>query len=683
MPLATPPERRLELSHAIIRLSEATLRGESTAGVLQSLVDIAGPVLDADRALIYDVQLSTGRAIGLCEWLRSDVLPTKDVYPLEIFGACAAEMARTGEPIESSATAIHPLLNGTGADRLLHEEMAIKRLIWHPFGARPDGYLLLVVNRVRYDRDWSAEEREFVAQVAAQVSLAIMKFDLLRERERTEEELRRSETRFRLLYDHTPSMFFTVDAEDVVRMVNRFAVEHLGYPESELLDQNVLNVVHPDDREDVRRHLASCFQDPGMVRTISFRKICKDGRVIWVKETTRVVAGPEGNRALIVCEDVTDARAYEEAARLAELRSADKDEFIAMLGHELRNPLSPIVTSLEALRHQGYVAAELEVIERQTSQLRRLVDDLLDVSRLSRGGIVLQKERVEMAVVAARAAEIAAPLFQRKRQKLVIDVPAKGLALDADLSRLVQPFANFLDNAAKFSDEGQEIRLSAERTGSRVTARVRDYGEGIEPHMLERVFEGFVQRLQPSDLARSGLGLGLTIARNLIGLHGGSVAAHSEGPGLGTEIVVVLPAADETSREASTERPQTTPREAAPVARAHVLVVDDNEDIRRSLSRLLHLVGYEPLVAPEGRSALRLAAEFKPRVAVVDIGLPGMDGYELARRLRQEHPFMRLVALTGYGQPSAQVRSRDAGFDAHLTKPIELAVLQPLLEEPR
>jgi two-component system CheB/CheR fusion protein len=681
MPHFTPPDRRLELSHAINRLSEATLRGDTTPGVLQALVDIAGPVLDADRALIYDVQFSSGLAVGLCEWLRPTVGPTKATYRLDLFGAAAREMAQTGAAIESSRSAIHPTFVRDGSHVLLHEQMGIQRLIWHPFRHRPDGYFLLVLNRVLHDRDWSPEERDFIAQVAAQVSLAIMKLDLLRERERTETELRTSEMRFRLLYDHTPSMFFTVGPDDIVQMVNRFAVEHLGYAAEELLDQNVLTVVHEDDRAEVRRHLAACFGDPGKVRTVSFRKICKDGRVIWVKETTRVVDGPEGPRALIVCEDVTEARAHEEAARRAELRSNDKDEFIAMLGHELRNPLSPIVASLEAIRLQGQASGEIDIIERQVSQLRRLVDDLLDVSRLTRGTIVLKKERVEMAVVAVRAAELAQPLFQQRNQTLSIVIPSEGLTLDVDLSRLVQAFANFLNNAAKFSDRGQTVLFTAERSGNRVLVRVRDQGQGIEPDMLERVFEGFVQRVHPGELATSGLGLGLTIARNLIVLHGGTVTAHSGGPGQGTEIVVDVPVAEEPSRETLPKKAEKSTQSAAVAPGTSVLVVEDNEDVRRSLLRLLRLVGYHAVVAPDGPSALATAAETRPRVAVVDIGLPGMDGYELARRLRSEHPTMRLVALTGYGQPSAQARSREAGFDAHLTKPVDLSVLRPLLDE--
>jgi PAS domain S-box-containing protein len=685
MQTAVSQERRLELSRAINRVSDAILRGDTTSGILQSLVDIAGPALHVDRALIYDIQFPAQLAVGLCEWLQPgrDIAPTKAVYPLQLFRAAALELALTGAPLDSSLAAVHPLLAQDGADVILHGQMSIRRLLWYPFRQRPDGYYLLVFNQVTQDREWTTEELHFVEVVAAQVSLAIMKLDLLRERERTETELRQSEARYRLLYDNTPSMFFTVDREGVVRGVNRFAIEHLGHSAEEMVGRSVLRVVHPQDQAEVTCHLAACFADPGVVRTLHFRKICQDGSTIWVKEATRVVDGPDGPSALILCEDLTESRAHEEAARQAEIKAHDKDEFMAMLGHELRNPLSPIVTALEILRRRGRTDPELEVIDRQVSHLRRLVDDLLDVSRITRGKVELHKERVELAVVAAQAVEVARPLFQRKRQILKVVIAPRGLAVDADPSRLVQAFANLLTNAAKYSDEGSQVDLSAERQGERIVVRVRDRGEGIEPDMLERVFDLFVQRPQPADRAQSGLGLGLTIVRNLITLHGGTVRARSEGRGKGTTVVVDLPgAADGLPRPAVQSVDGRAGHTLRADAMGSILVVDDNEDARASLCGLLTLLGYRVTSAGDGPSALLTAHELKPRVVLVDIGLPGMDGYELARRLRSAHPTgLRLVAVTGYGQESDRARSREVGFDAHLVKPIDLDALLPHLHE--
>jgi PAS domain S-box-containing protein len=682
--ISLSPERRLELSHAVNRLSDVLLRGDTTSDVLQSLVDIAGPTLSADRALIYDIQLTAQLAVGLREWLRpgAGITPTKAAYPLRLFQTAATEISRTGAVLESSQGSIHPLLAADGADVLLHGEMAIRRLLWYPFGRRDDGFYLLAFNRVANDDEWSADEHDFVQLVANQVSLALMKLDLIRARERVDDELRTSENRFRLFYDSTPSMFFTVDRAGAVRSVNHYASQHLGYSAGELLGQSVLQIVHPEDRGAVLHHLAACFAEPGVVREQAFRKVCKDGSTMWVKETTRVADGPDGASALIVCDDITESRANEEAARRAEIKAHDKDEFMAMLGHELRNPLTPIVTALEILRRRGRNDDELELIDRQVSHLRRLVDDLLDVSRITRGKVELNTEHIELSLVAAQAVEVARPLFQRKRQRLTVDIAARGLVVDADASRLVQAFANLLTNAAKFSDEGTEVFLGAERRGDRIVATVRDQGEGIDPEMLDRVFDLFVQRGQPADRAQSGLGLGLTIVRNLITLHHGTVRALSEGRGQGTVVVVDLPIAPEAPAPSRRSSPATshTLRAGAP---RNILVVDDNDDVRKSLCRLLGLHGYQAVGARDGPSALQIAEDLRPIVVLVDIGLPGMDGYEFARQLRRAQPSgPRLVAVTGYGQPSDRARSRDAGFAAHLVKPVDIDTLLPLLELP-
>jgi len=682
MPVLTSPDRRLELSHAVNRLSDAILRGDTTNDILQSLVDIAGPTLCADRALIYDVSYSRGSAIALCEWLEpaSHIAPTKNTYSLSMFATAAREIARSGAPLESSRTDVHQFLAADGAHELLHNQMAIQRLLWYPIRRLEDGCYLLVLNQVRQDRGWSPEEHEFVGVVAGQVNLALMKVELLREQERIAAELRTSDNRFRLFYDSTPSMFFTVDCSGTVRSLNAYAERHLGYAAGELLNKSVLAIIHPEDRNAVMHHLAACFDDPGEVREIAFRKICKDGSIMWVKETTRVAESPDGATAYIVCEDVTEARAHEEAAREAESKSHDKDEFMAMLGHELRNPLAPIVTALEILRRHGRDDEELELIDRQVAHLRRLVDDLLDVSRITRGRVELHMEPIDVATVVMQAVEVARPLFLRKRQHLRVDV-ATGLTVVGDHSRLVQAIANLLTNAGKFSSDGQEVHLSAVRNGDRVVITVSDQGEGIEPEMLDRVFDLFVQRGQPADRAQSGLGLGLTIVRNLVTLHGGTVRAKSEGPGKGTVVIVDLPAVTATSQSrARSSSDRARPVGDTDLARS-VLIVDDNDDARRSLCRLLQVYGFHATAVGDGPAAIASVAAIRPRVILIDIGLPGMDGYELARQLRREHPVgLHLIAITGYGQPSDRIRSRDAGFIAHLVKPVEIEDLLPLLE---
>jgi signal transduction histidine kinase/ActR/RegA family two-component response regulator len=372
--------------------------------------------------------------------------------------------------------------------------------------------------------------------------------------------------------------------------------------------------------------------------------------------------------------DIARARA-EEATRA-------KDEFLAMLGHELRNPLSPIMTALQLMRLKNQTSREQEVIERQVASLIRLVDDLLDVSRITRGKIDLRKSDVEFAEVAARAIETVSPALERKRQRLDIDVPRTGLVLHADPARVAQIIANLLNNASKYSDDGRVITLSAARERGNVAIRVRDEGIGIAAEMLDRVFELFEQHPQALDRSAGGLGLGLAIVRSLVHMHGGRVRASSEGAGHGSEFIVELPlAAGIVPSRGVASLPalgQDVPRGRGD----HVLIVDDNDDAARLLHEALSALGYDVRVAADGPSALRIADEFSPVIGVLDIGLPVMDGYELARHL-QSRGGIRLVAVTGYGQPSDHERSRAVGFEAHLVKPIALDELARVLDRLR
>jgi signal transduction histidine kinase/CheY-like chemotaxis protein len=365
------------------------------------------------------------------------------------------------------------------------------------------------------------------------------------------------------------------------------------------------------------------------------------------------------------------ARAEAEAANRA------KDEFLAMLGHELRNPLSPMLTALELMRLRGEQSREQAVIERQVGHLVRLVDDLLDVSRITRGKIELRKAPVELSSIVVRAVEIASPLFERRDQRLELAVPEQGLIVDADADRLAQVVANLLTNASKYSHVGAYIWVSAQPIDGRVWLRVRDEGIGIAPEMLQSVFTAFVQHRQSLDRASGGLGLGLAIVQSLVGMHGGHVEARSAGLGKGSEFVVSLPLSAAVLR---TSQPPAVPHALVAPASVEfgILVVDDNEDAADLLAQTLSRLGYQTRVARDGPSALELAATFRPAVALLDIGLPVMDGYELAQRLLdlpdREQP-LRLIAVTGYGQPSDRLRSERAGFSAHLVKPVSIEQL--------
>jgi signal transduction histidine kinase/CheY-like chemotaxis protein len=362
--------------------------------------------------------------------------------------------------------------------------------------------------------------------------------------------------------------------------------------------------------------------------------------------------------------------------------SRSKDEFLAMLGHEMRNPLSPILTALHLMRLRGgnAIEREAEIIERQVSHMVRLVDDLLDVSRITGGKVSLKKERVELQTVLARAIEQASPLLERKGHALHIEVPAIGLTIDADPVRLAQVFANVLNNAAKYTDEGGHIALSATRAGAEVCVRVRDDGRGISAETLPRIFELFAQERQEVDRSQGGLGLGLAIARSLVELHGGSIEANSAGVGRGSEFHIRLPWAEPRSAPI----PVARVRRARPApASARVLVVDDNRDAAHMLADLVRTFGYEARVAYDGPSALRLAAEVAPDIALLDIGLPVMDGYELACQLKERHRDRAIifVAVTGYGQAEDRRRAEALGFSRHLVKPLDVELLERTLRE--
>jgi len=365
------------------------------------------------------------------------------------------------------------------------------------------------------------------------------------------------------------------------------------------------------------------------------------------------------------------ARAYEVAARA----SRAKDEFLAMLGHELRNPLSPILTATQLMRVRGdgTYARERTIIERQARNLVRIVDDLLDVSRIARGKIGLERRPIDLAGVITEAVEQASRMIEERAHRLEVAVPP-GIVIDADPARMAQVFANLLNNAAKYTPRGGQISVTARAAHASVTVLVRDDGQGIERALLPHVFEVFVQGPQGRDRARGGLGIGLAVARSIVAMHGGAIRADSEGPGRGTMLTIELP---------RLPVPQAPRRRSGMIACAdalpsRLLLVDDNQDAADLLALSLTELGHDVRAAYDPRTALEIAREHPPDVALLDIGLPEMDGYQLAAALRaqQQDAPLALIALSGYGQPADQSRSVAAGFSAHLVKPVDLAALQ-------
>jgi signal transduction histidine kinase len=368
----------------------------------------------------------------------------------------------------------------------------------------------------------------------------------------------------------------------------------------------------------------------------------------------------------------------ERAAMLSALEEANraKDEFLAMLGHELRNPLAPILTAVELMKAKGLEPAnERAAIERQIHHLVRLVDDLLDVARIARGELELHRAPCDIADVVAMAVDATRILIEQRQHTLSVDV-GTGLLLDADHARLVQVVSNLLTNAARYTPPGGRIEVSARHDANDIRIEVSDDGKGIEPELTSRIFDLFVQGKRSADRAEGGLGIGLAVVKNLVAVHGGTVAVTSGGNGKGSRFVVRLPASSATQPH----QPAASPaRLGGTPAGKRILLVDDNVDAVHLLGEVARNSGHEVMIAEHPEVALQILDGFVPDVAVLDIGLPMIDGYELGRRIRERHPSCRVVALSGYGQPRDRQRSAEAGFFAHLVKPVRIKVFLDLI----
>lgn len=434
--------------------------------------------------------------------------------------------------------------------------------------------------------------------------------------------------------------------------------------------------IHPDDREYVQSAIGETLAQ-GREHHIEYRIMWRDGSLHWVEGRGKLFHDEHGKpqRMLGVCMDITDRKRAEEALKEADCR---KDEFLATLAHELRNPLAPLRSGLQVMRlargDADTVEQCLAMMERQMTQLVRLIEDLMDMNRISRGKIELRKERIELAKVIQDAVEISRPSIDAGGHELVFESSPQPIFVDADVARLAQVVSNLLNNAAKYTERGGRITLAVRREGENAVVSVRDTGVGIPAHMLTRVFDMFTQVDRSLERRQGGLGIGLTLVKQLVELHGGSVEAHSSGHSAGSEFVIRLPAAPPAG-------PRQTPHERAAVTTHRILVVDDNSDAAHSLAMMLELKGNDTRTACDGAGALEAAAAFRPDVIFLDIGMPALNGYEVARRIRQQ-PWgqdVLLVALSGWGQEGDKKRSREAGFDIHLVKPVEASAIEAIL----
>jgi signal transduction histidine kinase/ActR/RegA family two-component response regulator len=407
-----------------------------------------------------------------------------------------------------------------------------------------------------------------------------------------------------------------------------------------------------------------------------------DGTVIYVQNDVEPLLDTQGRiyGCVSIIVDLTERHSAEIALREADRR---KDEFLATLSHELRNPLAPIRAALEVMRLGRGDPALLEkaraTMERQLQQLVRLTDDLLDVSRITQDKVELKCERVDLRMIIQSAVEAMRPLVTDRGHSLRVDLPSEPLHVDADFTRVAQAFSNLLSNAAKYTNRGGSISITASEHEGTAVVRVRDTGIGIPREMLSRIFDLFTQLQEDRDRTTSGLGVGLSLARRLVELHGGSLEAHSEGRGLGSEFVIRLPLVHVTTPEAGLD---AQAQRALPAGACRVLIAEDNIDAAEMMRVMLCFGGHEVKVATDGVQAVAIAEAVKPDVAFIDIGMPRMDGYEAARRIRRVlGNRVMLVALTGWGQEEDKTRAREAGFDHHLTKPAEPEMLERMITD--
>lgn len=518
---------------------------------------------------------------------------------------------------------------------------------------------------------------------------AVLAFRDITERRRLEKENASRLAAARTLasiVESSDDAIVSVALDGTIQSWNAAAQQMFGYAADEAIDRHIFLVVPPDRNEEE-------YQILGRIRSgervdhfdTVWRRV--DGRRAPISLSVSPIRDDSGHviGAAKIARDITEReRAEQELRRLAsELSDADrrKDEFIATLAHELRNPLAPIRSAAQVLQIKGQPDPDLkwsrDVIERQVGQMARLLDDLLDVSRITRSKLQLRRQRVELAAAVNSALETSRPLIESNGHEIAVSLPAEAVYLDADPLRLAQIFANLLNNAAKYTDRGGHLWLTAVVDHHEVVVSIRDDGIGIAPSLLPGLFEMFSQAAPALERSQGGLGIGLSLVKGLTELHGGSVQAHSEGPDKGSEFVVRLPVAPPPSPKT----PPSSTTDLTTVTGFKVVVADDNRDAAESLAMLLKIMGHDTRIAGDGHEAIEIIKDFFPDVVFLDIGMPRLNGYEAAARIREQSwgADVVLVALTGWGQEEDKRRAAEVGFDSHFTKPVDPVTLEKLL----
>jgi PAS domain S-box-containing protein len=511
----------------------------------------------------------------------------------------------------------------------------------------------------------------------AGVSLgAVLVFRDVTERKRAE----RSQALLAAIVDASEDAIVSKTLEGVIRSWNSGAERLFGYTAKEAVGQPITLIIPPELLQE-ERVILERLRRGERIEHFETTRVAKDGRRIEISLTVSPLHDEDGHvvGASKVARDITDRKRAEAALREADRR---KDEFLALLAHELRNPLAPLRNGLEVLRLAGgdadTVSQVRSMMERQLGHMVRLIDDLLDIARIGQNKIELRRARVPLAAIIESAVETARPAIEAQKHELRVSLPAEPLFVDADLTRLAQVISNLLTNSAKYTRLRGHIRLTAERNGEELVVAVEDNGIGIPAESLPHIFGMFSQVDRSIERATGGLGIGLALVKGLVEMHGGTVTAESPGSGRGSTFTVRLPILVPNQAAA-------LPQDGSPATGSgrHILVVDDNRDSAVTLARVLKLLGNEVDTAHDAIQAFESASDRRPEVILMDVGMPGQNGYDATRRIR-EQPWGRhtiIIALTGWGQEGDRIQSREAGCDGHLVKPVNLQDLQKMLAE--
>jgi PAS domain S-box-containing protein len=662
-------QRSEEAQRLLVGLHDATRGLEDASIVLREIVTRVGLHFHVTRCAYGEVD-TTADSISISRGYTRGLPTVAGRYPLDVFGSLMIGELKAGRTV-AIADVGRDALTDEAVVRDTYARMQIVSLVCAPLvrGGRLVAVLVMCDSEARR---WSEEESDLLEQVAERTLFAV-------ESARAAQALREHRDVMQLAMSTAQMGAWSRDLVlDTVWWSPEFAELFGMAPDDTNYDRERLFAhVKPDDRARLRAIVENALAERRDYAVEFEFRHARTGEWRWMESRGRAEYAADGRPLKLfgLAIDITERRRAVEALQDADRR---KDEFLATLAHELRNPLAPISSGVHILRSTKDASQQsiaLEIMERQINQMVRLVDDLLDVARITTGKVEVRREAIDIGLAISDAVETSAALLG---DRFTLQSAAGAVLVNADRTRLAQVFANLLNNSAKYSEPGQPVSITVTREGGDAVVRVKDAGMGIHAEMLPRVFDMFRQADRTGGRSRGGLGIGLSIVKRIVEMHGGTVTARSQGLGLGSEFVVRIPAIDGPRVTAAADRAATNGAKT----RRKVLVVDDNADAAESLAALLSISGHETRMAHDGPEALQQAERFHPDIVFLDIGMPTLDGHETAKQIRKQ-PWGRnmvLVALTGWGQREDRRRSKDAGFDHHLVKPADPVVVEKLLE---